>query len=293
MPLSVGAGMALAGGLSALGGIGSALLSRPASAGGIDVNEQMIYNRLSSALARDLQREDRIWQSQQFKNFAKNMGVSRYALLGNAPQAGPVAFAQPKTQSRGARYFPNLGQDIGRGISSYIQAKQLESTTKVNDAQANLLNTQAKAIQQSQLPKDQQAIQEFNLPSDYASYDKQLKDRGVEMGEAPTLMRSGAVRLYPGQQLQDLVSEDSVAWTTYYYDKLRYAKRLATDPSFRQDQKNELEWRLGRPVYLHTHKLPWVETPVAYWSIVEPKERVIRRKIDDRALTRTRRWYNQ
>lgn len=245
------------------------------------------YNRQMMDYQAQRQWTDRAHQAANFGDYARMMGVSRYALLGNAPQAGNYTFGQPMMEGpepdKGAA-FAKMGQDIQRGVNAYMGVKAQTAQVKNIEANTELLNAQTEAVKnQTQKPVEGPGgIKESNLPSDYATYDQQLKDRGVALGEQPTLMRSGYLRMFPGEQIQDIVSEDAAAKVSYYYDKLDYALRLSKDRSFRAQQKAELEWRTGRQLYFRKHKVPWTGQVIGFWSIYPQAARgprVIRKKI--------------
>lgn len=222
-----------------------------------------------------------------FPGMAKSMGVSRHALLGHqmpSGSSGGMIRMKPDIGKGMAR----MGQDVQRGVQSYLAVKEADDNAKLKASQAKLYDAQATAIlnQQTQNPT---GVTEENLPSDYLTYDKQLEKSGITQGEQPTIMRSGAIRMYPGQNLSDLISEDVVSKAKFYYDTIKYSDKLSRSASgnklFFHAQKNEMQERLGRKVYAHRTYVPILKRHIITWNIYPPgaKQRsrplVIRKRV--------------
>lgn len=193
-----------------------------------DYKKAMQANKASQMEAQRIRRQDKYMDAQKFKDYAKMMGVSRYALLGNAPSssvaATPVSPALDYGKPDRAKYFGKAGQDMMRGVNLLEGLKNTASITKLNEAQARLYGAQADALvnQTQRAP----SITEENLPSDWDTYRTQIKDRGGALEDQPTLTLNNVIRHYPSQEIMDLISESQLAAGLYVKGKLDYAKAM-------------------------------------------------------------------
>lgn len=253
------AGVTAAGSL--LGGLGSAVSG--------------LFGGKSKGVSTYDQLQVPIQYGKAFKGIAKDMGVSRHALLGAqmpSGSSGGMIRMKPDIGQSMAR----MGQDVQRGVQSYLAVKEADDNAKLKSAQARLYNAQATNLlnQQTQRPP---GISEENLQSDYLTQDQQLKARGVAREDQVTLTKNGEVRHYPSQEIQDYISESMIGEGLYMTGKAQYINAMQKGHrgvgryrAVYNQAKNEIEYRIGQPV--RWEKTRWVVGR-------KPRPTVIRRKI--------------
>lgn len=243
---------ALGAGGAALSGFGNLYQAIQGGAEGLswgDIKKNIVYQQRVGEQQQRTQREIRSEMYREQRNLSRNraddfgdlanrMGISRYALLGNAPGGGPTAqvtsaplqAAGRRGSGRGAS-IARMGQDIQRGVGTMMEMDRLKSQKKVETAQARLLNAQADSVinqSQNRQDKDALAITEQNIHpgEDWQKYYQGIKDRGGALEDQPTLTRNNEIRFYPSQEIMDLISEDKLAKTLYYKGKPDYNKAM-------------------------------------------------------------------
>lgn len=245
-----------------------------------DIHKNLAYQRTNREQAFNQQMQ----QSTRFGEMARNMGVSRYSLIGNqgsGPSAVPLAQGPGRGTSK-ARYMAELGQDIQRGVNNYIQVKDLENRTKLSDANVRLLDAQEKQItSQTQTGKDGDAIKESNIPpgADYIQYDKQLQERGGSYEVRPVLVPGGQVALYPGEEVQDYISESAPAEALYLKNKIGYLSEMTRGQkagpkskyhNYYRNEQRRISYIIGQHVEWNPHISRWV-TRDYIWKRPKPR----------------------
>lgn len=255
--LAIGSGIA-----SGAGGLISAI-NPPSQGGGIssgDVLANLDYHRAATRISYHSKRKERLKQAKEFQKFANIMGVSRYALLGNAPTATaqPSGTVAPTTTSDpGGSAWANAGQDVARGVNSIIAASQAMSQNKVNDAQARVLNAQADSlVNQSQKPISTGIVEE-DLPLSKAHPGKRLWEQEEGKNVVKPYLHGRIVRHLPDQNAADFISEDMPAKIMFYKDRVAYAQRMNRGYNAKNmgrskreflNEKRKLEWYFKRPL---------------------------------------------
>lgn len=253
MPLGLPAATVIGAGISAASNLASGFI-------GSRGNAPTYYDQLRMQADRSRLVQEQF--SKDFRSYAKNMGISPYALLGYSMPSGPAGAAvQSDTRPDLGQALRRMGQDAARGINNYAAAVDLETNKELRLAQARLYNAQADKIINSQTQEAPgQRIIERDIPlhEDYQRYEKELSQRGVNMESQLTLdPMSGYVKYYPSQDIMDLISESNIAAASYYSGMAKYKFVMSkgnanTDYKSRvifEQEKRQLESRLGQPVY--------------------------------------------
>lgn len=200
--------------------------------------------------------------SKEFRNYAKNMGISPYALLGYQMPSGPAGGAiQSDSPSRLGSTIRQMGQDVERGLNNYIALKDAEKTGQVKDAQARLFNAQADKIINSQTQEPPGGrIVERDIPEweDHSRYQKMLRDRGVGFeSDLKVDPMYGYIKYYPSQDVQDYISESKIAETGYLQGMAAYKLAISRgkhgNSAYERDlyrrEKAKIESLVGERVY--------------------------------------------
>ena len=244
----------IAGGAALIGG---AISAKSAS----DANQSMTnLDRKNRKMQKQFAQQGIRWKVED----AKQAGIHPLAALG----ASTTSYSPQKVgiKSKGDYGISRAGQNIGRAMSA-----QKTFTEKAQDL-ANLKLIQAETVGKNlanmvtakQIKETQQETSmpgESNLPSDYLTYDKLLKARGVNRETTPTKTRTGTIRHYPSQEIMDLISESAMAAGLFYKGSLNYATAMNAahkmkgakrynNKIFRayQSEKNKLTFQMGQPV---------------------------------------------
>lgn len=243
----------VAAGISGATNLASGLMSKSG-------NAPTYYDQLR--MQADRQKAAQLQYSKDFKTYAKNMGISPYALLGYQMPSGPSGAAIQSDDRTGmSSALRRMGQDAARGINNYALAKAAESDSTVKQAQARYYNAQADKIinSQTQEPPGQRIVErDIPLREDYQRYEQQLKDAGVQMESQLTFdPMSGYVKYYPSQDIMDLISESTIAAGSYYSGMALYKFAMSKGANTNdreskllyQKEKRQLEDRLGQRVF--------------------------------------------
>lgn len=270
------AGLSAAG--TALAGAGSAY-SAITGAGdqGVrwsDVKKNLQFNKglaeINRATRRQMDRERyrrMLKDAKRFKRYAKKMGVSRYALLGN--QGSGIVPAQtisgstvsPTRERDTGATLARMGQDIGRGVANVADIMHTRAETRLLNARADQI------INETQLPKDQPidwesgtgaSIVEQNIhPGQFQeSQRRAIEARGGNIQTQPYEGAGGIIRMMPQQQAMDWISESTAAQALFWKDRASYSmamnkgakQKSGKDREYFLREKDRLEYIFGASV---------------------------------------------
>lgn len=265
----------IAGGIgTVMGGYNSIFGSQPKVDSGPSYYDQL---RMQSKRGLIHNKESRLQEARHFGRLADMMGVSRYALLGNAPGTGQnlsptvVPRTDDPRSNRIARAMSKMGQDAQRGLQTQLAVADLKSQIKLRESQAGLNNAQARSLLNNQMPKDA-GITEENLPPDEYILQQQQKQRGMSFEDQPTITKMGFIAHYPSQEIMDLISESAIAAGLYYKGKISYNSAMnrahkmrnnaksQSDPLVRayEAEKRKLSWQVGKTVIWNPNAYRWM-----------------------------------
>lgn len=225
--------------LSGMGSLGSAVSGVFGKSGVRDT----LFDQLRKQ--RESQQKYDKWKSENFGTLAKNMGVSRYALLGNASnpvpaQIQPESYGDSRFQ-RAAEGLSQFGQDVGRGVQARMALQEhkarlglIEAQTAETIARANKLNATQKPL----------PLPQINTPPKVKMLDPQITksapgNAGVEAGgrsgQIITRDRHGYVTFDLNQELAE--ARESQGASSQIINEAR---------DFAQDMWESLKGRGGR-----------------------------------------------
>lgn len=208
-------------------------------------------------------RKQVIWDSRNFDRIAENMGVSKWALLGNSPTSMVTGqFQEPQghynTGSNTFSKVARMGQDIQRGIAGIGGILQLQSQLKLDEANVRLLNAQARNLNRrsGQTPP---GIVEEDLPPDEYTFQQRQSERGLVQEDIVVKTNTDEIRHYPSQEIQDFISESALGEGLYMSEKLAYVKAMNDGIQDADERTNAgkaygrskrlIEYKVGMPVY--------------------------------------------
>ena len=197
---------------------------------------------------------------------AKAAGIHPLAALG----ASTHSYTPQRVgiKSKGDYGITRAGQNIGRAMAAQKTSEEKSiqlANLKLIEAETlgkNLANMKsAQEIKDIQSETHMPSITSTNLPSDYLTYDKLLKTRGVSRETTPTKTRTGTIRHYPSQEIMDLISESAMAAGLFYKGSLNYAQAMNAAHKMKrasrhknkiwrayQSERQKLTYQMGQPV---------------------------------------------
>lgn len=242
MPIGIGAGMgaglsAAVGKMSAggAGAAGAGILSKIGSAGSLIGGLGSLASGVSGFFGSSKKTPDwDNWKKQlrydtlskrryakEFKDYAKAMGVSRHALLGTNFPSGSSVSGSVGSSDNGIRgigeALSRMGQDVGRGVQTYMAHKDLQSTLRLRESQAryydalavNAINstTQNAPVSTPSTPDDIKVV-----PQEIKAGTKSVPGIGAGTRSAQTIWRGDDdyVRIKPSDELAEILESQGI-----------------------------------------------------------------------------------
>lgn len=283
---------------SALGGIGAVVGAlSPQDSGGISWND---FHK-----QRMLGKTSRMDYADDFSEYAKRMGVSRFALLGHSmPSGGSLPTRGPglSTGERIGSAMQRMGQDAQRGVQTYMAYRELTSQEKLREAQASKLTAEAnlltKELNNSQNPVTPALSGNLKPVPPEIPMSKNPQSGGFTHGalSANTFTRGAndLVRVRPSIEMGEVLEGQGVVSDAKdVLDDSVFQLRMANSSKFRGRIKAMMDSQLRAAGKMaHNESLVWNPYMISF-QVMKDSERRRRTETKLESMERLKRWQNK